>query len=56
MVPLLLVLLLALLLFGAGFALKALWIAAVVVLVFWALGFVMRSAGAGGRRGRWYRW
>ncbi|MEU6079384.1 hydrophobic protein [Streptomyces sp. NPDC047108] len=56
MVPLLLVLLLALLLFGAGFAIKALWWIAVIVLVVWLLGFVMRSTGAGGRRGRWYRW
>ncbi|MGW1755861.1 hydrophobic protein [Streptomyces mirabilis] len=56
MVPLLLVLLLALLLFGAGFALKALWIVAVIVLAVWLLGFVMRSAGTGGSRGRWYRW
>ena len=56
MVPLLLVLLLALFLFGAGFALKALWIVAVIVLAVWLLGFVLRSAGAGGRRGRWYRW
>ncbi|MFD9206027.1 hydrophobic protein [Streptomyces sioyaensis] len=56
MVPLLLVLLLALLLFGAGFALKALWIVAGVVLAFWLLGFLMRSTGAAGRRSRWYRW
>ncbi|MEE4418482.1 MULTISPECIES: hydrophobic protein [Streptomyces] len=56
MAPLLLVLLLVLLLFGAGFALKALWIAAVVVLAFWLLGFLMRSTGAGGGRARWYRW
>ncbi|MEU1529738.1 hydrophobic protein [Streptomyces fagopyri] len=56
MVPLLLVLLLALVLFGAGFSLKALWIVAVVVLAVWLLGFVMRSAGTGGGRGRWYRW
>ncbi|MGX1274426.1 small-conductance mechanosensitive channel [Streptomyces phaeoluteigriseus] len=56
MVPLLLVLLLALILFGAGFALKALWWIAVIVLVVWLLGFVMRSADTGGRRGRWYRW
>ncbi|MFI9358852.1 hydrophobic protein [Streptomyces lydicus] len=56
MVPLLLVVLLALLLFGAGFALKALWIVAVVVLAVWFLGFVLRSAGPGGKRGRWYRW
>lgn len=56
MVPLLLVLLLALVLFGAGFAMKALWIVAVIVLAVWLLGFVMRSADMGGRRGRWYRW
>jgi hypothetical protein len=56
MVPLILVLLLALILFGAGFALKALWWIAVIVLVLWLLGFVFRGAGAGGARGRWYRW
>ncbi|MCD0482347.1 DUF5670 family protein [Streptacidiphilus sp. ASG 303] len=56
MIPLLLVLLLALVLFGAGFALKALWWIAVIVLIVWALGFVFRSAGSGGGRGRWYRW
>ncbi|MEU1616634.1 hydrophobic protein [Streptomyces sp. NPDC008238] len=55
MVPLLLVLLLALILFGAGFALKALWWIALVVLVVWLLGFVFRAAEGGGRR-RWYRW
>ncbi|MDQ0581938.1 hydrophobic protein [Streptomyces cacaoi] len=56
MVPLLLVLLLALILFGAGFALKALWWIAVIVLVVWLVGFVARPAGHGGRKGRWYRW
>ncbi|MEV6758480.1 hydrophobic protein [Streptomyces sp. NPDC051214] len=56
MVPLILVLLLALLLFGAGFALKALWWIAVIVLVIWLLGFVLKPAARGGRRGRWYRW
>jgi hypothetical protein len=56
MVPLLLVLLLALILFGAGFALKILWWVALVVLVVWLLGFVMRSTNTGGGRGRWYRW
>ncbi|WP_406261659.1 hydrophobic protein [Actinacidiphila glaucinigra] len=55
MVPLLLVLLLALILFGAGFALKALWWIALIVLVVWLLGFVFRAAEGGGRR-RWYRW
>jgi hypothetical protein len=53
----LLVLLLALVLGGAGFALHALWIVAAIVLVLWLLGFVLRSAaGTGGGRGRWYRW
>ncbi|WP_030545505.1 DUF5670 family protein [Streptomyces albus] len=56
MVPLLLVLLLALILFGAGFALEALWWIAVIVLVLWLVGFFVRPAGAGGKRGRWYRW
>jgi hypothetical protein len=53
----LLVLLLALALGGAGFALHALWVAAAVVLVVWLLGFVVRTVeGAGGSRARWYRW
>jgi hypothetical protein len=56
MVPLLLVLLLALILFGAGFALKALWWIALIVIVLWLLGFLVRPSGSGGRRGRWYRW
>ncbi|MFI9201135.1 hydrophobic protein [Streptomyces sp. NPDC053048] len=56
MVPLLLVLLLALILFGAGFAVKVLWWVAVVVLAIWLLGFVMRSVDGSGGRGRWYRW
>jgi hypothetical protein len=55
MLPLILVLLLVLVLFGVGFAVKALWIVAGVLLVLWLLGFVMRRpAGTGG--GRWYRW
>ena len=57
MLLILLVLILALALGGAGFALHALWIAAVVVLAVWLLGFLVRSAdGVGGRRARWYRW
>ena len=55
MLPLILVLLVVLALFGAGFAMKALWIIAGVLLVVWLLGFVLRTpAGTGG--GRWYRW
>ena len=53
--PLLIVLLLALVLFGAGFAVSVLWWVAVVVLVLWLLGFLARP-GAGSSRGRWYRW
>jgi len=56
MVPILLVLLLALLLFGAGFALKILWWVAIAVLVIWLVGFLMRSTTATGTRSRWYRW
>ncbi|MCF3119901.1 MULTISPECIES: hypothetical protein [Streptomyces] len=56
MVPILLVLLLALLLFGAGFAVKVLWWVAIAVLVIWLVGFMMRSTTATGTRSRWYRW
>ncbi|MEV2254258.1 hydrophobic protein [Streptomyces sp. NPDC058257] len=56
MVPILLVLLLALLLFGAGFAVKILWWVAIAVLVIWLVGFLMRSTTATGTRSRWYRW
>ncbi|MGW7201603.1 hydrophobic protein [Streptomyces chryseus] len=56
MVPVLLVLLLALLLFGAGFAVKVLWYIALAVLVIWLLGFLVRSTSPSGGRSRWYRW
>ena len=56
MVPLILVLLLALILFGAGFALKALWWIAVIVLAVGLVGLFVRPAATGGKRGRWYRW
>jgi hypothetical protein len=52
----LLVLLLALLFGGLGFAVHALWIVAVVVFLAWLIGFgVARGEGTGGRA-RWYRW
>lgn len=51
----LLVLLLALILGGLGFAVHVLWWIALVVLVVWLLGFALR-AGEGRTRGRWYRW
>jgi hypothetical protein len=51
----LLVLLLALILGGLGFAVHILWWIALIVLVLWLVGFVVR-AGEGTSRGRWYRW
>ena len=51
MLALLLVLLLAIVLFGAGFAVNLLWIIAAIVLVLWIIGFFARGA-----EGRWYRW
>ncbi|MFL5922307.1 MAG: hydrophobic protein [Gaiellaceae bacterium] len=51
MLALLLVLLLAIVLFGIGFAVKFLWIVAAVILALWLIGFLARSADA-----RWYRW
>jgi hypothetical protein len=48
----LLVLLLALLFGGLGFAVHFLWIVAVVLAVVWLIGFVFRS----GEGTRWYRW
>ena len=56
MAAVLLVLLLALILFGAGFALKVLWWVALAVLLLWLLGFLVRGTTAAGGRGRWYKW
>lgn len=52
---LLLALLLILLLAGAGFALHLLWIAAVVLLVLWLVGFVVGRGENAGRH-HFYRW
>jgi hypothetical protein len=49
----LLVLLLALILGGLGFAIHLLWWIALVVLAIWLIGFLVRTAEGGGR---WYRW
>jgi membrane protein YdbS with pleckstrin-like domain len=48
----LLVLLLALVLGGLGFAVHVLWWVALVVLALWLIGFVARGAEGA----RWYRW
>jgi hypothetical protein len=52
MIPLLLVLLLVLILFGAGFAAKILWIVAAILLALWLIGFFARGVEGA----RWYRW
>ena len=43
--------LLIVLLFGLGFAVKALWFAAVIAFALWIIGFFV----AGAER-RWYHW
>ena len=48
----LLVLLLALILGGLGFAVHVLWWVALIVLAIWLVGFFVRSAEGS----RWYRW
>ena len=48
----LLVLLLALVLGGLGFAVHVLWWIALAVLAIWLIGFFVRSAEGS----RWYRW
>lgn len=52
MAIILLVLLLALLLGGLGFAIHVLWWIALAVLIIWILGFLIRTVEGG----RWYRW
>lgn len=48
----LLVLLLALVLGGLGFAVHVLWWLALIVLAVWLIGFAVRGAEGA----RWYRW
>ena len=58
MAVILLILLIAVILGGLGFAVHVLWWVALAVLVLWLLGFLLGGAAAhsGGRR-RWYgRW
>lgn len=52
----LLVLLIALVLGGLGFAVHVLWWIALAVFVLWLVGFLVGGTASGGRR-RWYaRW
>jgi membrane protein YdbS with pleckstrin-like domain len=55
MAVILLVLLLAIILGGLGFAIHVLWWIALAVLVLWLVGFAVR-VGEGTSRSRWYRW
>jgi 1,4-dihydroxy-2-naphthoate octaprenyltransferase len=55
MALILLVLLLAVIFGAVGFAIHVLWWIALVILVLWLLGFLVR-AGEGSSRSRWYRW
>jgi hypothetical protein len=48
----LLILILAIILAGLGFAVHLLWWLAIIVAIVWALGFIFR----GGTGRRWYRW
>jgi hypothetical protein len=50
-IPLLLVLLLIVVLFGAGSLMHLLYWVAIIALALWLVGFVMHDSG-----GRWYRW
>lgn len=49
----LLILLLALLLGGFGFAVHALWWIALIVIAVWIAGFLFHGPAGGSR---WYRW
>lgn len=53
----LLVLLLALIFGGLGFAIHALWIIAVILFIFWLVGWAIARGESAGARRRWYgRW
>jgi hypothetical protein len=56
MMVILLVLLLAVILAGLGFAVHLLWWIALIVLAMWLVGFLVRTTETTGRRRRWYRW
>jgi Na+/H+ antiporter NhaC len=53
----LLVLLLALLFFGLGFAAHLLWVVAVIIFFVWRIGWAFARGEASGSRRQWYgRW
>jgi hypothetical protein len=51
MLPVFLVTLLALILFGVGFTVHVLWWVAIALAVIWTIGFLARPHGR-----RWYYW
>jgi hypothetical protein len=55
MALILLVLLAAILLGAFGFVAHVLWILAVIVFLFWVVGFALGRGASAGSRG-WYRW
>jgi hypothetical protein len=57
MAIILIALLIILLIGGLGFAIHLWWWVAIVALVLWLLGFLLRAGErAAGSRRRWYRW
>jgi uncharacterized membrane protein YecN with MAPEG domain len=56
LVPLLVLVLILILFGGLGFAVHILWYILIAAVILWALGFLIRGAGTGGTRGRWYYW
>jgi hypothetical protein len=54
LIAILVLIAIVLLLGGGGVFLHWLWIAALVALAIWVIGFFLRAAEGGGRR--WYRW
>lgn len=55
MFVILMVLLLALVLGGLGFASHLLWLIATIVFIFWIAGFAFARGGSSSGN-RWYRW
>ncbi|MBO0707502.1 MAG: hydrophobic protein [Candidatus Dormibacteraeota bacterium] len=53
MIAVLILIAILILLGGGGILLHWLWIAAIVALIIWLIGFFVRTASGGGR---WYRW
>jgi hypothetical protein len=52
----LLALLIVLIIGGIGFAIHVLWWIALIALVIWLLGFIVRLGEGASSRRRWYYW